>query len=362
MKVLVINTVRFKLNGISAVIMNYYKAMNKDGIHMEFVAIDTPSSEYQSEFDKHDIKCHVVKKNNPIMYFCSLFGLAKKGKFDIVHVHGNSANMAIELLACTLAGVKVRIAHSHNTSTLHPLFHKILYPIFKMTCTHGLACGDDAGRWLFKNGPFEVINNGIELNRFKYSPEVRETFRDKIKAGNKIVIGHVGNFIEQKNHNFLIDMFADLLKVNPNYLLLLISDGYLMESIKQKVSDLKIDNSVIFLGKTQEVHNYMLAMDIFALPSLHEGLPLVLVEAQASGLKCLVADTVARESDLTGAIQFLPISSTLPWVKAVEETEVDDSVRQHYVEKWQTEIADAGYDIIRNADRMRELYLSYAGD
>lgn len=361
MKVLIINTVRFKLNGISAVIMNYYKAMNKEGIQMEFVAIDTPSPEYQSEFDRLGISCHVVRKNNALKYFWNLYRIAKKGKYDLVHVHGNSANMAIELFACALAGIKVRIAHSHNTSTLHPLFHKILYPLFKLTCTHGFACGEDAGRWLFRNNPFKVIKNGIELNNFKYSDEIRKVYREKINAGNRTVIGHVGNFIEQKNHGFLIDMFAELVNDNPNFLMLLISDGYLMDSIKQKVSDLRLENNVIFLGKTQEVAGYMQAMDLFVLPSLHEGLPLVLVEAQACGLKCLVADTVAKESDLTGSVQFLPISSTEPWEKAIEEFEIDDSSRRDCAEKWQVTISNAGYDIIRNADIVRELYMNYVG-
>lgn len=359
MRVLIINTVRFKLNGISAVIMNYYKAMNKDGISMEFVAIDIPSPEYQSEFNELGIICHVVKKKNVLGYFRNLYGIAQKGHFDIVHIHGNSASMAIELLACALAGIKVRIAHSHNTSTMHPVLHKILHPLFRFTYTQGFACGKDAGRWLFGNRPFTEIRNGIDLSRFKYSAEVRETYRRKINAGNRIVIGHVGNFIEQKNHNFLIEMFAALVKEKPDYLLLLVSDGYLMESMKQKAIELGIECNVIFLGKTQEVEKYMLAMDMFVLPSLHEGLPLVLVEAQASGLNCLVADTVAKEADLTNSIKFLPISSTEPWVRTIEKTGIDNSARESRAEKWQTEISNAGYDIVQNANVMRDLYLSY---
>lgn len=358
MKVLVINTVRFKLNGISAVIMNYYKAMDKTDMTMDFVAIDMPSGEYQELFQQYEIKCFVVSKSNLMKYFFNLIKIARKGNYDIAHVHGNSANMAIELFACLLAGIKVRIAHSHNTSTLHPTMHRLLYPLFKLAYTHGFACGTDAGHWLFHNRDFVEIKNGIDLNVYKFNEAIRNSYRKKIKAEDRIVIGHVGNFIEQKNHSFLLDWFAELIKKNSNYLLLMISDGYLLEQIKEKASIMGISNNVIFLGKTLEVQNYLQAMDIFVLPSLHEGLPVVLVEAQSNGLPCFVADTVARESNITGAISFLPITSTDVWVNAILETTLCDSRLERCI-TWQKMISESGYDINRNANRMKDLYSSY---
>lgn len=357
-KVLVINTVRFKLNGISTVIMNYYKAMDKNDLTMDFVAIDIPSEEYQELFQQYKIKCFIVKKSNLLKYFFNLIKVARKGKYDIAHIHGNSANMAIELLACTLAGIKVRIAHSHNTSTLHPTLHNLLYPLFKLTCTNGFACGVDAGHWLFHNDDFVEIKNGIDLNHYKFDEDIRKIYRSKIEADSKVVIGHIGNFIEQKNHNFLLDWFAELVKKNDNYLLLMVSDGYLLEPMKEKAYKLGISDRVLFLGKTTEVQNYLQAMDIFVLPSLHEGLPVVLVEAQANGLPCVVADTVAKESDLTGEMIFLPIINTGDWIRTILKMGLSDS-RMDRCKAAQKMIADAGYDINRNANYVKDLYIQY---
>jgi len=358
MRILVINTVRFKLNGISAVIMNYYKAMNKNDLNMDFLAIDTPSEEYQDEFKKNGIKCYVVNKENVFAYFAKLIVVARKGKYDIAHVHGNSANMAVELLACKLAGIKIRIAHSHNTSTMHPIMHKLLYPLFRMTCTHGFACGEDAGHWLFHDREFVEIENGIDLKRFKFDANVRTVYREKIAADNRIVIGHIGNFVEQKNHTFFLDWFAELVREHKNYLLLMISDGYLLGAMKEKSHKLCIEDKVLFLGKTTEVQSYLQAMDIFVLPSLHEGLPVVLIEAQACGLPCIVADTVAKEADLTRSFKFLPITNTQCWINAILDEKVETS-RSERCNKWQDIIASRGYDINQNADRMKDLYIKY---
>lgn len=364
MKILVISTVRFKLNGISSVIMNYYKAMNKEEIEMDIVSIDDPIEEYKRQFEQYSIHYFVIKKSKIFRYFFKLFAVAKAGNYEIVHVHGNSANMAIELLACWLAGIKVRIAHSHNTSSLHPGTHKLLYPLFSLLYTHGFACGQDAGRWLFHDKPFEVITNGIDLKKYNYDSKIRAIYREKIGAKDRIVIGHIGNFIEQKNHEFLINAFSDLIKRDNKYLLLLISDGYLLEPMKKKVQSLGLCDSVIFLGKTTEIQNYMLAMDMFVLPSLHEGLPVVLVEAQASGLPCLVADTVAKEADLTNSIKRLSIESEKIWVNQIMKlgTELLHRDRETISRDWKTLIRKAGYDINKNANYMRDLYFKYIAE
>lgn len=361
MKVLVINTVRFKLNGISAVIMNYYKAMDKQNLQMDFVAIDEPTQEYKELFNEYDLKCFVVKKSNLMKYFLKLISVAKRGHYDIAHIHGNSANMAIELLACWVAGIKVRISHSHNTSTLHPLMHQILFPLFTLLCTNRLACGKDAGKWLYHEKGFIEINNGIDLKLYRYNKEIRREYRDKIGSREKIVIGHVGNFIEQKNHTFLLDVYAELISNNKNYLLLLISDGYLLDSMKDKAKTLGIQDNILFLGKTSVVENYLQAMDMFLLPSLHEGLPVVLVEAQAAGLPCIVADTVAREANLTKSMKFVSIQNPNDWVQEIMDTTVklEQSDRDAICEEWQIMIANLGYDINQNANVMKELYQIY---
>lgn len=355
MKILVINTVRFKLNGISAVIKNYYTAIDKDDLIMDFIAIDNPSPEYMSFFAENKLCCNIIYKKNIVSYFIRIIKLCRKEKYDIVHIHGNSANMAIELFACLLGGVKVRIAHSHNTSSLHPLTHNLLFPFFTSLCTNRLACGEEAGKWLYHSKDFHVLKNGIHLSRYKFNNEVRCVYRKKIGIENQIVIGHIGNFIEQKNHAFMLEWFSELINKNTNYRLLLISDGALLDDMIIKAKRLGISDYVIFLGKTLEVQNYLQAMDVFVLPSLHEGLPVVLVEAQASGLPCIVSDCVARESDLTNSIQFVPITSTLKWVDEIVNIDYQDD-RNKKSENNILEIRREGYDIKLNANELKEIY------
>ncbi|MCI7503574.1 MAG: glycosyltransferase family 1 protein [Clostridium sp.] len=359
MKVLVINTVRFKLNGISAVIKNYYQAMDKKNLQMDFIAIDEPSAEYVCFFEENNLRCFVYHKKNIISYFYKMMKLCRKEKYDIVHIHGNSANMAIELLAVALGGVKIRVAHSHNTATMHPLMHKVLWPIFSKLCTTRLACGEDAGKWLYRDKSFIVLNNGIQTKNYSFSAKKRNTIRKELALQeDEILLGHVGNFIEQKNHSFLIDIFSEIHSVNQKSKLLLISDGMLMPIIKEKVHSLGLDDAVIFLGKTLKVSEYLQGMDLFLLPSLHEGLPVVLVEAQAAGLISVVSDRVAKEADLTKTSVYLPIDSVTPWTKVIEELEYTERDREESSKKNIVLIKEKGYDIEQNADKLRQIYVN----
>lgn len=356
MKILVINTVRFKLNGIAAVIMNYYKAMDKTNLEMEFLTIDEPIEEYKNEFARYSIKCHVVKKSNILKYVSGIWKVVKEGEYDIVHVHGNSANMAIELLPCLLAGVKVRIAHSHNTTTLHPFAHNLLHPFFSMLCTERFACGQDAGKWLYRKKNFVEIKNGINLCKYSFDGDIREKLRKKLGVENCKVIGHVGNFVEQKNHSYLIDIFYELLKKDSSVVLLLISDGILLPQIKEKVKSLNIEKNVIFLGKTTEVHKYMQVMDIFVLPSLYEGLPVVLIEAQAAGLQCVVSDVIDRKVNVSNSIDFIPLTNKEKWVENILDKDINVIKRSECSIRWQNELVESGYDIAENAKIMKRLY------
>lgn len=355
MKVLVINTVRFRLNGITSVIMNYYRKMDKSDMKIDFVVINEISEEYRTELERNNSNIYYIpRKKNPLKYMISLYKLIKKNEYDIVHVHGNSAIMSIETVVANLAKVPVRIVHSHNTTCIHKRLHNLLYPVLKRTYTHGFACGQDAGNWLFRNQRFKIIKNGIDLNKFRYDEEEREIYRKKINAGNLKVVGHIGNFIYQKNHNFLIDVFYELLKMDKNYLLLLISDGQLLEQMKEKVKKLGIENNVIFLGKTTEVSGYMQAMDIFILPSYYEGLPVVLIEAQALNLPCLVSDKVSKEVKLTDLVEFLPIDNISIWVKNIINIKLQN--RTFNIKTIHEKIKECGYDVSTNANKMKQMY------
>lgn len=357
-KVLIINTVRFRLNGITSVIMNYYRNMKREDMLIDFVVHNEISDEYKKELSESGARVfRLPPKKNPLKYQKELRALLKKNRYDVVHVHGNSAMMLLDTLPCKQMGVKKIIVHSHNTTCNHVLLHKLLIPVFRMTYTDGLACGKEAGIWLFGNHPFTVLRNGIDLNKNTYDPQAREVFRRRLNAGDRCVIGHIGNFIEQKNHVFLIDFYAELLKQNPNYLLVLISDGELMEMIREKVKSLHIEDSVCFVGKTTQVADYLQAMDVMVLPSLHEGLPVVLIEAQAAGLHCIVSDKVTKEADLTNSLCFLPLQEEA-WVQKLLEVDLEQFAvdRAELCHKWQMLLSEKGYDVTRNAQILKKIY------
>ena len=359
MNILVVTTVRFRLNGITSVIMNYYRNMDKTGMQIDFVVPNEISEEYKEELNRNgSVVYHIPRNRNPLAYQSKVYRVLKENKYDMIHIHGNSAMMVIDLLPAVLAGTKVRIVHSHNTTCSHRRLHNLLYPLFRRMYTHGIACGEDAGRWLFREDDFLLLKNGIDLNKYRYNDEIRSVYREKLQAGDKLVIGHVGNFIEQKNHSFLLDFYEETVKKNPNCLLVLISDGALMDAMKEKAETLGIGEQVLFLGKTLEVAEYLQAMDLFVLPSLHEGLPVVLVEAQASGLYCLVSDKVAKEADLTDRMTYLPIDSVDSWNHAIEQISSDMKMedRQERCEIFQERIRERGYDVTANADRMKQAY------
>lgn len=358
MKVLIINTVRFRLNGITSVIMNYYRKMDKRNMKIDFVVINEISEEYRNELQINGAKIfYLPRKNNPIRYILGLKDILKSNKYDVIHIHGNSSLMAIETAIAKYSKIPVRIVHSHNTTCNYKVLHKFLQPILKRTANYRFACGEEAGKWLFKDNDYELIKNGIDLNSFTYNEEKRSEFRNKINARERKVIGHIGNFIYQKNHEFLIDFFYELIKKDKNYLLLLISDGELLEKMREKVDRLDISENVLFLGKTTEVSNYLQAMDIFVLPSNFEGLPVVLIEAQALGLPCIISNKVSTEAKLTSLVDFLPINDTLVWVNKI--LNVDISNRIDMCNNSHKVIDESGYNVTKNAYKMRNLYEKY---
>lgn len=354
MKILIVSTVEFELNGITSVILNYYKNTDLSEIHMDFVVINCPDDTLVADIRANGSKFFVLpRKKSPISYMINLYKLCKANHYDIIHVHGNSATMALEMVPAMLAGILVRIAHSHNTTCIHLKLHKWLYPLFNISYTHALACGENAGRWLFNGKPFVVLKNGIVLDKYRYDEKTRNKYRGKINCENKRVIGHVGLFNEQKNQKFIIEIFEKIIARKDEYQLVLIGEGPLFQEIKELSKSLGIEERVIFLGTTDKVNCYMQAMDIFVLPSLYEGLPLVLVEAQAAGLPCIVSTEVSREADLTGTVQYINLEDQELWIDKIMSIEINanrgstDNLKK---------LELCGYDIERSAKTLTDFY------
>lgn len=364
MRILIINTVPTDKNGITNVIFNLHKAMDKQDLVFDYVSINEPAPSYIREIEAYGGQVFVISRSirRAIPYVCKLVEVIRQGQYDVVHAHGNSSTLVLEMLAAKLAGCKVRIAHSHNTTCLSLTVHKLLNPLFQMSCTHGLACGVDAGKWLFGDRPFTVVNNGVDTERFAFQLDARQGVRRGFNLQDKhVVIGHVGAFNNAKNQEFLLDVLSELAKADDNYRLLMIGDGPLQHSVQEKTMELHLTERVIFAGATDRVEDYLSACDLIVMPSRYEGLPLSLVEEQASGLYCVVSENITQEVDKTGNLTFLPLSmGGAYWAQVIREIPlVSDREKASMVSI--EKIKASGYDIQTEVKRLKEYYISAVG-
>lgn len=359
-KVLFVTTTRFGLDGVSTVILNYFRAIDKSDIKIDLVVPNDVKQEIKDEFIRYSSHIYKIdgRLSKPYSYTKRLIKLVSENGYDIVHAHGNSATLLFEMYAAKKGGAAVRIPHSHNTTCRYKLVDKLLRPLFYRSYTHAFACGEAAGRWLYGNRSFTVINNGIDIDRFLYNPDKRKEYRDRYGlCGNKVV-GHIGHFSFQKNHEFLIDIFAELYSKDNTYRLMLIGDGALRADIEKKVQNLGLSDAVMFMGRTNEVPQLLQAIDVLVMPSRFEGLPLTLIEAQTACLPCIVSDAVSKEVAITELITFASLND-IPkkWADMILSVPLTD--REKKKDMITQKIIDTGYSIRDKARWLKDMYIGY---
>ena len=281
--------------------------------------------------------------------------IVRREKYDVVHVHGNSAMITPDLLGAKIGGARKIIAHSHNTTCNSPLINSALKPIFYHLYTDALACGKDAGKWMFGKRPFVVMKNGVFLEEYLFNDSIRNRVRKELNINNRYVIGHVGNFNYQKNHDLLIEVFNKYHNQNKESVLLLVGDGENRMKIEKKVSEMGLEKSVIFYGVSDHVSDLLMAMDCFVLSSRFEGLPCVLIEAQATGLPCIVSDKVSKESKMSDAFDFAKIDDLMDWTNKIENMR-QATVRSELCKKNTISLRKHGYDISMAANMLAAIY------
>ncbi len=344
------------INGISTIIMNYCGSIDSthfDTTIMAGIPIDTA---YRKECDLKGI--HLIelpsKKGDAKEYYRHLWKSLAEG-YDIVHVHGSSAIIAIELLLAFFRGIKIRFAHCHNTTCSHIYIHKGLKPLFNCLYTKGFACSSLAGKWLFGNKKIEIIPNSFEITKYRFDEKNRREIREKLHLGTQMLIGHIGRFNDQKNQLFILKVFEKIAATNPEAHLILVGTGPDFDKINQLVLSSAYCNRIILYGETLEPQKMYAAMDAFVFPSRHEGLPVVLLEAQISGLPCIVSDRVTQEVDF-GDICWKSIEEEPEaWARAVL-TELEKPVSRYGcfdVHKDQME----EYDIAKSVKHLEQIYL-----
>lgn len=312
--------------GVESFIMNYYRNIDRNKIQFDFI-IDSDSKVVpRKEIENLGGRIIEIPPYQKIFsYIKELKKVLKENEYKIVHSHLNALSV-FPLYCAYSAKVPVRIAHSHSTTNKKEwkknIIKNILKPFSKVFATDYFACSEHAARWLFGNKTFEqgkvsIIHNAIDVDKFRYNEEIRNKMRKELQIENKFVLGHVGRFVQQKNHDFLIDIFSEVYKENKNTVLLLIGDGPLEEKIKEKVNKLNLKDSVYFLGIKENVNEIMQAMDVFVFPSLYEGLGIVLVEAQCSGLPCVVSEEVPKEALILDNIVSINLNNAIEWKKII---------------------------------------------
>lgn len=342
--------------GLETMIMNYYRNIDRTKFQFDFLTHRDEEKDYDSEIFELGGTIYHLPVLNPfsVNYRSELKRFfSVHNNYDIVHSHLDCMS-ALPLNAAKEAGVINLIAHSHNTSQeknlkyLIKMFYKKKLP---STASRLLACGDEAGKWMFGQSEYTIMNNAIDLELFKFSAASRNKIRNEHNLDDSIVIGHVGRFNEQKNHSFIVDIFQSVLKYKPNAKLLLLGDGDLLDSIVKKAEDLSIVNNVIIAGKVSNVHEFMSAMDIFLFPSLFEGLPLTLVEAQMSGVKCLVSDIITDEISLSDGFYKKSLNdSPEEWAKELVKLTTQGGCSREYDQRL------LKYDIHCNVQKVSSMY------
>ncbi|MBQ3409300.1 MAG: glycosyltransferase [Clostridia bacterium] len=354
MKRILITGMQHDYNGIEAFIMNVYRNIDRNEYQFDFLtthdAIIACEDEIQS-LGGHIYKVEVPMKENFFKHFFAIKRFFKENgkKYYAIHMNSCFPNYSLPLKYAKKYGVNVRIFHSHNSSDMYvsdsktkELVKRIKYNyeryMIHKRATHLLACSDEAGKYMFNKNKFTVIKNGIVLGKFKYDAEIRRKKRQELKIkDNTKVIGFVGRLQYQKNPMFLLKILHELVKFDKDYMLLVIGVGDKEQEMRDYINKNQLDSNVTFLGRRSDVNDLYSAMDVFVLPSIFEGLGIVLIEAQASGLKCVTSDNVPILTRVTENITYHNIDNIDSWIEDIKKYQLDLNCRENAYRKVEKE-------------------------
>ena len=346
--------------GVEQIILNYYRHIDRSEIQFDFIVHKGALHSYIDNIEKLGGKVYKITpyKSNPVKTILEMHDIMKN-KYKIVHSNMNALSV-FPLFAAYLAGVPVRILHNHSTDTkaepLRTFVKHLLRPFARLFANQYWACSKLAGEWMYGrkavvDGKVTIINNAIDLKQFAFDEVKRSKLREELDLQDYFVVGHVGRFMKQKNHDFLVDIFAEVAKQKENARLLLIGDGPLKKQIEDKVKALGLTEKVIFTGVRSDVADLYNAMDVFVLPSFYEGLPVVGVEVQANGLPFLCSSNVTKEILISDRIELVDLEiGVQAWAEKILA----------FAEKKRAavsnDISQSGFDIGVEAEKLESRY------
>ncbi len=350
------------VGGAENVAMNYARFIDRTKFQCDYLVFGEEEGTYEKEAIRLGSK--VIHSNSPRKgysnFLKNLKMILRNGKYDIVHTH-TLLNNGLILKAASSVKITKRVSHSHSTDSgkKETFFYKIyaflMKRLIRKYATDFLACGKDAGEYLYGEKLFKekgvVIHNGIDTQKFIFNENKRSIVRKKLFKNHNLVIGHIGRLSEVKNHLFLLDIFNELQKLNRNTSLLIVGDGVLRLTIERKVKELELEDSVFFLGMRSDIEDILQAIDVFVLPSFFEGFPVTLIEAQASGLPCVISSSITPQVKVTELVTFLSLDeSAQVWAEKIL-----DCARTERSDKSE-EMREKGFDVYKTLRQLENIY------
>ena len=357
---------RMERGGVETMLMNFFRMADPEKLVFDFIVHSTQRAEYDDEIERLGGRIFRVRSKSEsfIGNLKDVRGVVRDNRYHIVHVHQDAMSM-FALKEARHGGAAVRIAHAHSTSMPPSLMGNILYPYaVKRTAryaTHKFACSRASAQYLF-NGDVDGVTyvpNGIDTARFAFSEEKRSAFRAAHGLGDSFAVGQIANFLYPKNHVFTLRVFAELLKERPDSRLVLCGSGPLLEECKETARALGLDEKVSFLGNISNVDAAISGLDALIMPSIFEGFPVSMVEAQCSGLPCFVSGVITRETGITGLVRYIPLDAPLSeWADEI------GSAADAYTEdraSYCAAVTEKGYDIKKVSLWLQDEYIRLAG-
>lgn len=352
--------------GLTGYICQNYRFINRNKVQFDFLTFEDEKLDFEDEFiDMGARFYHISRPSHPISYAKSLKSILNQTEYAAVHFNMSYANF-IPIIIARWIGAKKIIMHSHSTAIddrrdsirfAKIIIHKLGRYLMNYMADEYLACSSLAAKWMYpgsilQSKHYHMARNAIDVSKYNYNPHVRDDIRRKLKINDDtFVIGHVGRFTYQKNHEFLINVFKKVHQKVNDSVLLLIGEGPDEGIIKQKVKELKLNNNVMFLGRRNDVPKLFQAMDCFVLPSRFEGLPIVGIEAQAAGLPCVFSTAITAEASVSDEVVFTSLDDMSHWISNILAT---STKQRKACEK--SCLDTAGYNIQSEIKKIESLY------
>ncbi len=346
-------------DGIANFVMNVYRRIDRSKYQFDFLVMEDQPGEYDPEIEALGGRIYHADRlsSHLLRHTRQVYQLMKHENYLALHRHTAVSLSWPDFYAAKKAGVQNRICHSHGTTCTQMAMHKLFYPLFHPNITHRLACGEAAGKWLYRAGEsFQVQKNGVDTERFQFDAAVRAEQRNALGADkDTLIVGSVGRLAPEKNQALLLDAFSEVRKRRENSLLILLGVGPLEEALKNQAEALGIADHVLFPGVTDDVPRWLDAMDVAVYPSLFEAFPISVLEGEASGLATVISDHIPLEVDVLGKLIQMPLEQDKSaWADAILSAyECSKTADRQSAGR---QVLEAGYDIQNTAKQLEQFY------